>query len=478
MSDITKLKSTADIIGGSVFFADANGVDPEYPNNGDLLPDGMYIRIEGSDGSLAYISAYELDKSMDIINQASANKANISDIEYLKEIINEKVSNNKFDILSDELSTKADKSSIDEIKSDISTKADISTVNEVSNELSTKADKSSIDEIKSDINILQELIGSASDSSTINTIQKQIDYLNSELKKRLTKDDLSSINSNIDKLKTSNADLKERLELAELNINKKASTVYVQKQISEVNTTITDLSNKVDNKPNRSEINSKADKSDVDAILKKVTTINSNVGALSSDLSDMYVDVNKSLNTKADKVVLDNISGEIDDINANLSKKADKSVLSDFIDDANNRFSEIEETEQLHYSELKEDINEIDCEVNNKLTEFKATVANQSKQLSNQANQISDLQKTDAEYREQIKNEWVRVMTPEEYNRLPPVGSMYSNGMPNPFAKKPNVLYMLVRFNKPIAVYIGEVLIAQAEQKGDTGFVYSFPIIF
>ena len=77
-----------------------------------------------------------------------------------------------------------------------------------------------------------------------------------------------------------------------------------------------------------------------------------------------------------------------------------------------------------------------------------------------------------------MKQQWVRVMTPEEYKKLPPVGSTYGDGKPNPYAKQPNVIYMLVRYNKPISVYIGDVLIAQAEQKGQTGFAYNFPIVF
>ena len=63
-------------------------------------------------------------------------------------------------------------------------------------------------------------------------------------------------------------------------------------------------------------------------------------------------------------------------------------------------------------------------------------------------------------------------MTPEEYNSLAPINEN------NPFAKQPNVVYMLVRYNKPIAIYIGDILIAKAEQKGSVGFTYTFPIVF
>ena len=53
MSEIlTKIQSTADILGGAVFFANENGQDPEYPGV-ELVPNGMYIRLEGSDGSIS-----------------------------------------------------------------------------------------------------------------------------------------------------------------------------------------------------------------------------------------------------------------------------------------------------------------------------------------------------------------------------------------------------------------------------------------
>ena len=85
-TDIIKLKSTADILGGDIFFATEAGTDPEHSQNGDLLPNGMYIRLEGSDGSLAYVSAYELDKALEVINDLSTNKADQSDVDVLQSL--------------------------------------------------------------------------------------------------------------------------------------------------------------------------------------------------------------------------------------------------------------------------------------------------------------------------------------------------------------------------------------------------------
>ena len=40
------------------YFATEEGKDPEFLENGDLLANGMYIRLNGSDGSVAYITTY------------------------------------------------------------------------------------------------------------------------------------------------------------------------------------------------------------------------------------------------------------------------------------------------------------------------------------------------------------------------------------------------------------------------------------
>ena len=113
MSILTKIKSTADILGGSVFIANELGFDPEYPNNGDLLPNGMYIRIEGSDGSVAYISAYEIERSIDIIDEMSKTKASQADLTALQEIVEGKVSSSDFELLQGDVAAKASKADVD-----------------------------------------------------------------------------------------------------------------------------------------------------------------------------------------------------------------------------------------------------------------------------------------------------------------------------------------------------------------------------
>ena len=116
MSDIlTKIKSTADILGGDVFFATEDGKDPEILENGDLLANGMYIRLNGSDGSVAYISAFELDKSIEVIDQITKGKANKADLDVLRLLIDEKSNQSDFELLQSEMTTKASQESVDSI---------------------------------------------------------------------------------------------------------------------------------------------------------------------------------------------------------------------------------------------------------------------------------------------------------------------------------------------------------------------------
>ena len=120
----TKIKSTADIIGGDVFFATVEGFDPEYPQNGDLLPNGMYIRLVGSDGSVTYISAYELDKSLDIISEMSKDKANQSDVTALQQLLEGKASDTDIELLQAEVDGKVARVEFDSLSNTVAGKAD------------------------------------------------------------------------------------------------------------------------------------------------------------------------------------------------------------------------------------------------------------------------------------------------------------------------------------------------------------------
>ena len=126
MSDniLIKLKATADILGGDVFFADENGCDPNNISSSGLLPNGMYIKLEGSDGSFAYISAFELDKIINNLSTITATKANAADVTTLQQLLEGKASDTDIELIYTELDKKVDKTEFDTFNTTLSNKAD------------------------------------------------------------------------------------------------------------------------------------------------------------------------------------------------------------------------------------------------------------------------------------------------------------------------------------------------------------------
>ena len=499
MSDIlTKIKSTADILGGTVFFANELGQDPEF-EGAELLPNGMYIRLEGSDGSVAYVSAHEIDKAIGIIGQMSMSKANQSDVDAIIEMLDEKVSKTEIELLKTDIANKVDDDDFNDLSGKVATKAEKSEVENLSGKVATKAEKSevislqssidskaSLDEfnllsenvnsksaeivrIKNDIAALQNAMNSVVDSNSIAALQNQINYLNSELNKKLEIDDLSGLKSSVSTLNEYDAELTERISNVETNINKKASTTYVQGQVNELNKAITGISARVDSKADKEIVAKKASKSDLDALTSKVTSLSNEF----NDTKNEFENLNNNIySTITDKVSSEKLDIEINKLETALEGKVEKTEYNSSLNRLSNSI-ETAETELLNkYNSLASDLDELKCETDNSVLELNSNLTYQHKQIELQNEQIKSLKNTDRNLEEQLKMQWVRVMTPEEYNSLAPINSS------NPFAKKPNVIYMLVRYNKPIAIYIGDVLIAEAEKTGSTGFVYTFPIVF
>ena len=506
MSEIlTKIKSTADILGGTVFFANENGQDPEFIEVEELLPNGMYIRLEGSDGSLAYVSAHEIDKAIGIIGQMSMSKASQADVDAIIETLNDKVSKTELELLktdiadkvgddafndlaglvankaerseiedlNDKIANKVERDEIEVIQSKIDEKASMESINLISEDINNKALE--ISRIKNDISTIQTALESVTDSNSISALQNQINYLNSELNKKLEIDDLSGVVSSIGTLMDTDSAIIERISNAETNINKKATKVYVQGQVNELNNAITGISARVDSKADKETVAKKASKTDLDALTSKVTSLSNEFNDTKNDFETLNNTVYVDLSNKVSK---DEFETKTSEIEASLNTKSTKVEHIEDINRITTRIDDFETTTEGQFDQVISDIDELECNINNSLAELRSNVNAQTKQLNNQATQITKLQEVDKAHNEKLKTEWVRVMTPEAYKKLPPIGDTYTDGTPNPYAKQPNIIYMLVRYNKPIAVYIGDVLIAQAEQKGSVGFAYSFPISF
>ena len=213
----------------------------------------------------------------------------------------------------------------------------------------------------------------------------------------------------------------------------------------------------------------------LDKLTKKVTDLNTTINTTLADVNVNYQELVNNLGNKADKASTEAPSSTL---NTTIAQKADKLETLNTLNSLDARLTNVEASSGGDISDVRAEMEELVCDVNNSIAEVNAAVSSTSKQISTQSSQIAKLQQADVKFEEQLRNEWVRVMTPEEYKRLAPIGDTFSDGTLNPYAKKSNVIYMLVRYNKPISVYIGDVLIAQAESKGSQGFAYNFPIIF
>lgn len=504
MSILTKIKSTADILGGSVFFANDLGFDPEYPNNGDLLPNGMYIRVEGSDGSVAYISAYEIERSIDIINEMSKTKASQADLTALQEVVEGKVSSSDFELLQGDVAAKASKADVDALLDEFEGLANADTVNGILEQLSTKAEQSQVDTIaaavatkaeQADLTALQEVVGGKADSlsiqqiifdlaalketvqiltntDAINAINTQIAQLTAELNNKLSSSDLTSINANISALNDKDVEVTERLDNIENTLSKKASNVYVQGQVNELTGTISNVIQRVENKADKSEVTNKAGKTELDNAVRKINTLVTDVENLKISVDNNYNDANTKFDNRVSKTEFNNIVGNLTTV---VDGKVDTTTYNSDINRIDTKINTLDETHSELIGNVSTEFEELECEVNNTLTELRASLNTQSKQLSQQDSKIKKLEESSSTYNDKLKQPWVRVMSSNEYRKLitPTEGAPYNDRY-----KYPNMLYMIVDYNKPKAIYIGNILIAQAEAGGSIGFAYNFPIVF
>jgi predicted nucleic acid-binding Zn-ribbon protein len=466
---VTDAAVNSNIIGGNVIKILSDGTDPEYPESGDMLPGGLYIRLHTANNQRIYISAYEIDKAFDIIAGMNMDKADKGDVEALEVEINNKVSNTEFELLQSDLNLKTDKKDFDELSNTVELKADKDTVDELSNTVELKADKDTIDSIKNDIISLQNVLGSLNDTDVITAIQDQIDLLNSELQKKISLDNLNIIDNEINDLSNAISDNYAEIELLKTDISKKASTIYVQGQVKELNTAITGISSKLTSKADKKDIAAKASQSDLDTVVKKLNTLNISTAEGFAEFEECCNLIKAELNNK---VSLSEFNTFKTTAETAIADKASLTYVNKHIQKVDNKLENIESELDTKLQQASDNLYEFECEVNNELSGINSALNNQSKQILNNISQITQLKQNDVKINNTLKHQWVQVLTPEEYNSLAPVGNPSIN------AKQPNIVYMLVRYNKPVAVYIGEVLIAKAEEKTSTGFVYNFPIIF
>ena len=476
------------ITSGIVIRTDSNGKDVDYPNITGLLENSLYIRLVSSDNKVLHISAFEIDKALSIISGMSNNKVDKTELDALIEQLNGKASSVQLSMLEDFISNKADKSDVDEISDIIVDKADKSTVDTLINTVDGKADKSTVDtlintvddkadknelvKLKQDLATLENTLNSLSDNATISAITAQINYLNNEIQKRLTIDDLNRVNTNTSNLSNKLDSNIEKIENINKELINKASISFVQKEVNELHNALTAFTSQVKNKADKVELSSKASQSDVNLLVQRISNINSLTTEELSKLNKCCDEIQNDIDKKVSKSLFDSTTNELSE---EINKKANKEEVSKNIEELTKQINSIDIDTPIQ--SIEDSIHNIETSFNNTISTVRSLVNTHDRQIQQQNTQISKLQEKDNKLELAANNEWVRVMTPEEYNRLAN-NPNYADGSKNPYAKQPNTIYMLVRYNKPIAVYIGTVLIAEAKQDGSVGFAYEFPIIF
>ena len=504
---LVKLKSTADILGGAVFFATDTGTDPEYPLHNDLLPNGMYIRLEGSDNSVAYISAYELDKALGIIGQMSVSKASQSDVDVIQQAIADAATKSELQLLESEVAGKASKTELDDILDSFAGKADQSVIDEVIAQLATKASQSDVDALteavstkasQSDVDALTEAVSTKAEEETVEALQhdvealqevlelikceetltsisSQIALLNNKINSKLEASDLSTINNTINDLSGVDNLLSERLDIVETNLSKKATTTYVQGQVSELNTAITGIAAGLTTKADKETVGRKADKETVDGLSSKVSTINTKLSNIETAIDDRCDNLSAEI---AKKINSTEVARELSDINTALADTIDVDTFNSETARINTKLRKIETDYEDDISKLYTMIEDVNSSTRISISELSAINNTTTKSINDHKKTLDSLVKTTDNQTKQLKQNWVRVMSSREYKNLLPYKDEYKDQEYSDKRKYPNIVYMVVDYNKPKAIYIGDILIAKAEAGGSIGFAYTFPISF
>lgn len=510
--------NTAQIIGTTII-SNADGFDVETGLSG-LDPNTMYIRINAGSGEYNYINAFAVSQSLnDISKQVStSNASTLAQVNALKANVDDKVSNVQFKELTSTVSTKASDSDLqkavkmiddcisdDELNSltsEVGRKANSSDFESfkttVTNDLNNKfdildgkkADTADVNEIYHQIHSIEQSI-SALDSyetaaakfNAIKTIKSNIDSLNilvNSLKGTGTGSNDSSLELNtlevaVENLENSINKINGQIGSINTLLNNKASSSYVQNEIKKLNDDINELSVSVAAKADAELLYSKASKNDLEYVADRLNRLSITVNDSIKNIESYYSDISKDVKNKADKKAVDNIIAEL---NAAIASKAPAADTIDKYNSLDRRLTELKTLDATSTSEIKCDIRSIQDSLNITKNVVDNISSNQTKSFQKYNDEIKALKAKDKEIAETASNEWIRVMTPEEFNGMSDKPT-FANGKVNPNGKQPNVIYFLMKYNKPYAIYIGTVQIAKAEERvGSVGFTYTFPIMF
>lgn len=423
----------------TMFKTDEHGIDLEHPEVTGLNGDAIYIRITflNSETPL-YISCWLLQSDIESLKTLINTKASKSEYEILRGEIEDKASLIQLNYLQEQINSKVDKSQVDKLQNIVDKKANIDQVAKLESIIFNKADKTQLVEISDTIDSIQSSLDSFIGSGDIGNFDQVIQELKTDISDKVSREDIQIIIPSIEEKadKSQLEEISKRIEsIEEVNLdNLLVKLDSMALSISKLDKMINSVKTNIQRKADTSYVER------IDTDLKRATTKLDTIVESKADKIDLISKANKSdvdalYNTN---VVLTN---HINQVKKDVTTKASQSDLDSKYDEL---IHAISDQHTVHRNDIRQ--------INNNITSVEKDID----KIEESINNLSTF----------ATHEWIQILTPEQYERI------------HPSRIDPAKLYMCVKYNKPYALYIGSILIAERNVDTSTGFVYTFPITF
>ncbi len=423
------------LIDNATMFKTPDGIDPEFTDVTDLNPGGVYIRFtfKNVDDPL-YVSCWLLQSEIDRLNALIESGVTRDEFFELQMLVEEKAAAEQLRLLQEAVENKVDKDQLTVIQSQIDIKANSDKVASLESLVAKKADKLNVETLQAQIAELSAKVNNLADNDIVRGI----------------KDNIKSIEDAIATLAS-----KEGLDILQTQVDEKAS---------------------------KDELKELADKFDsievvnIDELSKQVTILDKKTNNISINVNSLDTSIKKKADLTYVEQIDNDLKKKLTAIEKDIANKASGEQLEDTINDVNSTLVAINSTVKALENNIKAKYatveyvdsmtNSVMHLVNNNFTTYKNEVSNINKRLASLEKSDTEFKSSIREIKKSAERQWIEVLTPEQYRRLPSS------------AIEPNKIYMCIKYNKPYAMYVGSVLIAQRDSKSSTGFAYTFPLSF
>lgn len=228
----------------------------------------------------------------------------------------------------------------------------------------------------------------------------------------------------------------------------------------------------------------------IDKIQKDINSTNTKISQQTTDVMNI-VTRDYVTNYKLEAALLDYVNkSEFEDIlnigNTLRTKYYDKYVIDEALRNVNNKIFNLDSKHTKDIEDIRESLNDANSNVysyvNNQISNIKASIYNdyaKKAQITTLRTSINDAINTklksyvlniELDRRlEEIGKNFVQIVSQKQYNTLKAYNKIL-----------PDNIYLITKFNRPQALYIGKFLIAIKDPNTDdnTCFPYTFPIVF